>query len=165
MVLQSKFLEDENGTKFAPITTPNGVRWPDGSNLNDKLSAFDAVVIEAPVDETDATLPVTALACEVGKYYRLDVAVETLAVTLPEMSDATTLRGCVIYMKIGTTPAITFTGTAHGGVTPPVYCQDGFSLESGETYEVNCVYNGDAWVLAAVTIDTTDVTPIEEGGE
>ncbi len=165
MILQSKYIQDGNGVKYAPITTPNGVRWPDGSNLNDKLSALDAVVIEAPVNETDATLPITALSCEVGVYYRVDVAVETLAVTLPEMSDATTLRGCVIYMSIGTTPAITFTGTAHGGVTPPVYCQDGFELKSGETYEVNCVYNGGAWVVAAVCIDTTDVTPVQGGGE
>ena len=36
--LSSKFLQDENGNKYAPITTPNAVRWPDGSNLNDKLS-------------------------------------------------------------------------------------------------------------------------------
>lgn len=165
MILTSKYIQDENGVKYAPITTPNGVRWPDGSNLNDKLSAFDAVVIEAPVDETDATLPVTTLDCEVGVYYRLDVAVETLAVTLPEMSDGSTLRGCVIYMTIGTTPAITFTGTAHGGIRPPVYCQDGFELKSGETYEVNCVYNGGAWVVAAVVIDTTDVTPTGGGEE
>lgn len=164
MILTSKYIEDGNGVKYAPITTPNGVRWPDGSNLNDKLSAFDAVVIEAPVDTTDPTDPITTLSCEVGVYYRVDVPVETLAITLPEMSDGSTLRGCIVYMTIGTTPAITFTCTAHGGFTPPVYCQDGFALESGETYEVNCVYNGGAWVLAAVTIDTTDVTPTG-GGE
>lgn len=165
MILQSKYIEDGNGVKYAPITVPNAVRWPDGSNLNDKLSAFDAVVIEAPVDTTDPTDPITTLTCEVGKYYRVDVAVETLAVTLPEMSDGSTLRGCVIYMTIGTTPNVTFAGTAHGGVTPPVYCQDGFELKSGDTYEVNCVYNGGAWVVAAVVIDTTDVTPVQEGGE
>ena len=40
MTLQSKYQEDKNGNKYAPITTPNAIRWPDGSNLNDKLSAF-----------------------------------------------------------------------------------------------------------------------------
>ena len=163
MILQSKYIQERNGVKYAPITTPNAIRWPDGSNLNDKLSAFDSVVIEAPVNETDVTLPITSLACETGKYYRIDVPVETLAITLPEMSDATTLRGCIIYMTIGTTPAITFAGTAHSGVTPPVYCQNGFELESGKTYEVNAVYNGDAWVVAAALIDTTDVTPTGGG--
>ena len=168
MNLQSKYAKIGTGVKYAPITTPNAVRWPDGSNLNDKLSAFDSVVIVAPVDDNDPTDPITTLSCDVGKYYRIDVAVETLAVTLPEMSDESTLRGCVIYMTIGTTPAITFAGTvhgtAHGDVTPPVYCQDGFSLRSGETYEVNCVYNGGAWIVATVCIDTTDVTPTG-GGE
>lgn len=55
MNLQSKFLQDNSGNKYAPITTPNAVRWPDGSNLNDKLSAFDSVVIVAPVDNLDPT--------------------------------------------------------------------------------------------------------------
>lgn len=40
MILQSKYIEDENGVKYAPVTTPNAVRWPDGSNLNDKLSSI-----------------------------------------------------------------------------------------------------------------------------
>ena len=83
MILQSKYIEDENGVKFAPISTPNAIRWPDGSNLNDKLSAFDSVVIEAPINATDATLPITTLTCEVGKYYRIDVAVDTLVIILP----------------------------------------------------------------------------------
>ena len=40
MILTSKYIEDENGVKYAPITTPNAVRWPDGSNLNDKLGSI-----------------------------------------------------------------------------------------------------------------------------
>lgn len=50
MNLPIKYIADLLGAKYAPITVPAAVRWPDGSNLNDKLSAFDAVVIEAPVD-------------------------------------------------------------------------------------------------------------------
>lgn len=41
MILQSKYTQDENGVKFAPITTPNAVRFPDGTNLNDKLIQSD----------------------------------------------------------------------------------------------------------------------------
>ena len=40
--LQTKFLEDLQGNKYAPVTTPNAVRWPDGSNLTDKLSVMGA---------------------------------------------------------------------------------------------------------------------------
>ena len=38
ITLPSKFTQDENGNKFAPITTPNAVRFPDGTNLNDVLA-------------------------------------------------------------------------------------------------------------------------------
>ena len=159
MVLQSKYTQDENGVKFAPITTPNAIRWPDGSNLNDKLSAFDSVVIEAPVNATDATLPITALTCEVGKYYRIDVAVDTLAVTLPTMTDLTTVRTVVIYLTAGTTPAVTI-ATAD---SKDVYYQDGFEIEAGETYEINALFNGAAWIVAAVKIVVPEEE--EEGGE
>ena len=152
MILQSKYTQDENGVKFAPITTPNAVRWPDGSNLNDKLSAFDSVVIEAPVNTTDATLPITSLTCEVGKYYRIDVPVDTLAVTLPAMTDLTTVRTVVIYLTGGTTPAVTI-ATAD---SKDVYYQDGYAIESGKTYEVNCLWNGSAWIVASVEIVVTN---------
>jgi hypothetical protein len=149
MNLQLKYQQDKNGVKYAPITVPQAVRWPDGSNLNDKLSAFDAVVIEAPVNETDATLPITALTCEVGKYYRLDVPVETLAVALPAMTDLTTVRAVVIYLTGGTTPSVTIS-TAD---SKDVYFQDGFEIKANSTYEINCLFNGAAWIVAAVKIN------------
>lgn len=159
MILTSKYIEDENGVKYAPVTIPNAVRWPDGSSLNDKLSAFDSVVIEAPVNDTDATLPITALSCEAGKYYRLDVAVETLAVTLPAMTDLTTVRGVVIYLTAGTTPAVTIAAAD----SKDVCYQDGFEIEAGNTYEINALFNGAAWIVAAVKIVVPEV--VEEGGE
>ena len=157
MILTSKFIEDKNGVKYAPITTPNAIRWPDGSNLNDKLSAFDSVVIEASVNETDATLPITSLACETGKYYRIDVPVETLAITLPAMTDTTTVRTVVIYLTAGTTPAVTISGTAPaGGTAPDVAYLEGSSIESGKSYEINCLWNGLVWVVAGVKIETSN---------
>ena len=146
MTLQSKYQEDKNGNKYAPITTPNAIRWPDGSNLNDKLSAFDSVVIEAPVDTTDPTDPITTLTCEVGKYYRIDVPVETLAVTLPTMTDNTTVRSITLFLTGGTTPAVTFT-SSHS-----IYYSDGFEIAADSTYEVSAAYNGIAWVVASVKI-------------
>lgn len=44
MNLSSKFLQDVNGTNFAPITTPNAVRWPNGDDLDDKLATKQAVI-------------------------------------------------------------------------------------------------------------------------
>lgn len=155
MNLQSKYLE-EQGNKYAPITTPNAVRWPDGSNLNDKLSAFDSVVIVAPVDDLDPTDPITTLSCETGKYYRIDVPVETLAITLPAITDNTTVKTVVIYLMGGTAPAVTITSTApSGGSAPDVNGQDGFGVEAGKTYEINCLWNGLAWVVGSLLIVTS----------
>lgn len=145
MTLQSKYQEDKNGNKYAPITTPNAIRWPDGSNLNDKLNALDPVVIEAPVNSTDPTDPITTLICEVGKYYRIDVAVETLAITLPTMTGVTNVKTITFYMTGGTTPGVTFTSTHN------VYLAD-FTIESGKTYEVNAAWNGASWIVAAINI-------------
>jgi hypothetical protein len=149
MILISKYVEDKDGVKYAPITTPNAVRWPDGSNLNDKLSGLEGVTaIVAPANATDATLPVTSLTCEVGKYYRLDVAVETLTVTLPSMSGVTTVKTVVLYLTAGTTPAVTISAAD----SKDVLYQDGFGIESGKTYEINALFNGAVWVVASVEI-------------
>lgn len=91
---------------------------------------------------------ITELTCETGKYYRLDVPIETLAVTLPAMSNITTVKTVVLYLTAGTTPAVTIS-SADG---KEVLYQDGFEIEAGKTYEVNALYNGAAWVVAAVEI-------------
>lgn len=109
----------------------------------------DVTNIVTPVDATDATLPITTLTCEVGKCYRIDVAVDTLAITLPAMTDLTTARTVVLYFTAGTTPAITIS-TAD---SKDVYYQDGFEIEAGETYEINALFNGAAWIVASVKIN------------
>ena len=128
------------------LTTENNVTMATWEKVN---QVPDNVVIEAPVNTTDATLPITALTCEVGKYYRIDVAVETLAVTLPAMTDLTTARTVVIYLTAGTTPAVTISSAD----SKDVYYQDGFEIEAGKTYEINALFNGVAWIVAAVQIN------------
>lgn len=109
----------------------------------------DVTTIVAPVNTIDATLSITTLITEVGKYYRLDVAVETLTVTLPAITDLTTVRTVVIYLTGGTTPSITIS-TAD---SKDVYFQDGFEIKANSTYEINCLFNGVAWIVAAVKIN------------
>lgn len=109
--------------------------------------------IVAPVNTTDATLPITTLSCEVGNYYRIDVAVDTLAVTLPAVTDTTHISNIVFMLTTGTTPAVTF--TAPSGIN--VYYQDGFEVASGKTYEINCLWNGLAWVVAGFEINIPSV--------
>lgn len=153
MNLRNRFLQDKNGNKAAPITVPNAIRWPDGSNLNDKLSAFVSVVIEAPVNATSAALPITSLTCEVGKYYRIDIPVTTLAVTLPAMTDTTTVRTVVLMFRTDSVPAVTFSSTAPtGGIAPVILYQDGFEIAANKMYEVNCLWNGFTWIIASIEI-------------
>lgn len=116
----------------------------------------DVTTIVAPVDATDATQPITTLSCQLGKYYRIDLPVETLAVTLPAMENITTIKTVVLYLTGGTTPAVTILSTAPtGGIAPDVHFSKGYAIESGKTYEVNCLWNGLAWIVASVEISLT----------
>ena len=111
----------------------------------------DVTTIEAPVDQTDPTNPITTLSCQLGKYYRIDVPIETLAITLPAMAaNVTSVKTITIYLTGGTTPAVTITSADSKNVV----LQDGYKIEAGKTYEVSCLYNGAAWVVGALTINT-----------
>ena len=110
----------------------------------------DVTTIVAPVNATDAALPITSLTTEVGKYYRIDVPVETLVVTLPAMGIVTSVKTITVYLTGGTTPAVTITAAD----SKSVVLQDGYEIKSGKTYEINCLYNGAAWVVGALTINT-----------
>lgn len=113
----------------------------------------DITAVEAPVNQSDATAPITSLSMQVGKYYRIDVAVEALTVTLPAMSDNSKVNAAVLYLTGGTTPAVTISSTApSGGVAPDVYYQDDFEIEAGNTYEINCLWNGVAWIVGSMKI-------------
>lgn len=110
-----------------------------------ELSQYDANIV---------TTNATSLTAEVNNYYRFDNAVETLAITLPAMSDTTIVKTIVFYLTGGTSPNVTFTSTApSGGTAPAVYTADDFSIESGSTYEINALFNGNAWIVANVKIN------------
>lgn len=137
--LTSKFLEDSQGNKFAPITTPNAVRWPNGDNLADKLSVVEdemSIVTQASG---------TTLSAALNTYYRFTYNVGTLAVTLPAVSDATKVQTVVLYLTTGSSPSVSV--TAPSGVN--VYYQDTYEISASSTYEINCLYNGGAWVVTA----------------
>lgn len=108
----------------------------------------DVTTIVAPVNTTDVTLPITSLTCEIGTYYRLDIPVETLTVTLPAMTNVTTTKTVLIYLTGGTAPGVTF--SAIDGKTVDI--QKGFDIKADEGYEINCLYNGISWVITHVVI-------------
>ena len=90
---------------------------------------------------------ISTLTAEVGKYYRLDAGVETLSITLPTMTNVTSVKTITFYMTGGTTPATTWTSTHN------VYKAKGFEIKTGCTYEVSAAWNGSAWVVTQVEIE------------
>lgn len=95
-----------------------------------------------------AATTATALTAVVSTYYRFTAAVGTLAVTLPTVADTSHTASVVLYLTTSATPSVTFT-SSH-----PVLYQDGFQLDASKTYEINCLFNGAAWVLMAAEINT-----------
>lgn len=115
-------------------------------------SDTELYLIEEEIEKEDVTqieaksTAISTLTAEVGKYYRFDVPVETLAITLPTMTGVTSVKTITFYMTGGTTPGVTFTSTHD------VHLADGFEVKSGMTYEVNAAWNGLAWIVAGITI-------------
>ena len=99
----------------------------------------------------------TTLTAELDTYYRATSTVDTLAITLPEVDDVLYLQGIIFYFTAGTTPAVTISSTAPtGGSASDVYYQDGYAIEAGKTYEVNCLWNGASWIVASIEIVTNN---------
>ena len=106
-----------------------------------------ASVSEVNLKEDKVAITTTSsasLTAEVGKYYRYDSAVGTLAITLPVPSDTTYLSNIIFAFTTDTTTNVTFSSTA------TIKKQDGFEIEASSSYEVNAIYNGSYWALAAI---------------
>lgn len=95
----------------------------------------------------------TALTASVDNYYLFSSEVGTLAITLITPSDTTHITKAVFMLTTGASPAVTFAGAS--GIN--VIAQDGFSIEASTTYEINAIYNGVAWVVAAMKLSSTPI--------
>lgn len=128
---------------------------------NEKKKARDNIEAASKADVLTEIVTTTdsSLSAEVGKYYTLS-NVGTLAITLPTIDAGTTnVQTVTFYIAAGSTPAVTITSAD----SKDVYYQDGFEIKAGNTYEINALFNGAAWIVAGVKI----VVPVveEEGGE
>lgn len=84
----------------------------------------------------------TALTAEAGHYYRFDNAVGILTVTLPT---PTTIANVILFFTTSTTPNVTL---SHSSI---LYHED-YEIAASSTYEVNCLWNGTAWIVASIKI-------------
>ena len=128
-------------------TGPQGATGPQGPQGPQGPAGPQGPV--AKVDIAAEAQTITTLACEIDKYYRLDAAVDTLAITLPTITSTGIVEMLVIALTTGTTPNITISGGA--GVTIQYY--DSYLIEASTSYEINCLWNGSAWVIGAAKIN------------
>ena len=101
----------------------------------------DAVMTSKEDKMAVVTTTSTNLSCTLGSYYVFSSAVNTLNITLPSPSDNTYVGNVILYFTTGSSPAVTITSSKS------------IAYQEAEcTYEVNCLYNGSAWVVIAVQI-------------
>lgn len=89
----------------------------------------------------------TALACEIGKYYKVHSPADTFSITLPGSPDTNIVQSIVIFLVMGSNTVVTISSSA-----VDVFFQYGFELKQGRAYEINAIHNGGAWVIAATEI-------------
>lgn len=117
--------------------------------------------VQASLDKADSAIQPMAIVSASGTtlspaantYYRFDAEVGTLAITLTTPSDTTHITKAVFMFTTGSSPAVTFAGAS--GIN--VIAQDGFSIEASTTYEINAIYNGVAWIVAAMKLSSTPI--------
>lgn len=91
----------------------------------------------------------TTLSVSTGKYYRFDTAVNALTITLPAQTASNVAKAVIIYLTAGNDPDITITAADNKGV---VYF-DNYDISAGNTYELNCMFNGLKWVVGTSLIN------------
>lgn len=106
--------------------------------------------IVVATNTADPSQPVTSVFCNLSTYYRIPVPIESLTLMLPPNPQSGYVENIVVYLTGGTAPAVTIRS---GDINPsPIYYHDGYAIESGNTYELNILWNGAAWVVASVEI-------------
>lgn len=81
---------------------------------------------------------------EPGRYYRFDDDVDSLVVNLPNVRSGESVSGIGLYFHTGASPAVTIANSSEREIS--YYA--GFSIEPNTTYELNCLFNGEKWIVA-----------------
>lgn len=110
------------------------------NDLNTRVSSKQGN-IEIEVVPNNAT----QVLAYVDKYYRFDYKVSDLTVLLQTPSNATTLKSVILYFTMDSSiTGINFVSLDN----VPVAFFDGYQIDPDTTYEVNCLYNGNSWIVA-----------------
>ena len=91
---------------------------------------------------------ITAINAAVNTYYEVAGEVGTLAITLPTPTDTSKVSMVVIHLIAGTNPNVVI-----GAVdNPQPDYSASYDISAGKEYEINCLYNGDKWVVADMEV-------------
>lgn len=88
----------------------------------------------------------TAINAAVNTYYEVAGTVGTLAITLPVPDDTDKVAMVVIHLATGASPSVVI------GSTATVDYSDTYSIEASKEYEINCLFNGDKWIVADMEV-------------
>lgn len=146
--LPKNYLSKESAENMLNAMVSEGVIESYTMTYDAANSRYVFTFVKTGVGIVPITTSTTSLSVEVSKYYRFDVVVNNLAVTLPSVQDASEINSIVLYFTTGSTPNVTFVSSAS------IRYQYGFAIQSGKTYEINAMWNGSSWVIASVEIVT-----------
>lgn len=88
----------------------------------------------------------TGINAAVNTYYEVAGEVGALAITLPKPTDTTKVAMVVIHLLAGTTPNVVI------GSTATIDYSAAYDISAGNEYEINCLFNGDKWVVADMEV-------------
>ena len=97
---------------------------------------------------------ISALTCVVNTYHKILSTVNTLAITLPAVSGGAT-KSIIVRFTTGSTPNITFASAD----SKTIKYFNGYNIEANCEYELNILFDGGGWVVAASEIGGQSSSP------
>ena len=110
------------------------------------ITASDVANKQAKMPITQVASGTTAINAAVNTYYEVAGEVGVLAITLPTPTDLTKVAMVVIHLLAGTTPNVVI------GSTATIDYSAAYDISAGNEYEINCLYNGDKWIVADMEV-------------
>lgn len=65
------------------------------------------------------------------------------------MNSSDSAKSVIVFLTTGDNPAITITASDN----KDVYMSVGYEINADSTYEINAMFNGEAWIVASLEID------------
>ena len=110
------------------------------------ITASDVAAKQDKMSIVQVASGTTAINAAINTYYEVTGEVGTMAITLPEPTDTTKVAIVVIHLLAGTTPNVVI------GSTAVIDYSSAYYISAGNEYEINCLFNGDKWIVADMEV-------------